>query len=314
MTLVMNDLFDSLDSTRWFTYENSNFGSPDRVQLYKAANVSVGVGSTGATNGTSLKLISKREDVAFGGKTYNFTAGMLDTKSTGTYFCRYGRFEFRCKIPHGQGLWPSIWITTKGGGATLAEIDIMEYFHAQIPGRNSATMHGTDNAGTFHKNWYTNNGAAVNGGWGRTFFEKPTYSPGWHTWTADIIPVTDSTGATKGDIHSPSNFVKVTMYLDGVKVFEFVNTASTNWTTNGGSEDAFWQIYVQGCQIDGPYIGGIDDPLGYSHETGACLISGTPPNSCTITRDGANFIQRAQFGDPSSVLEVDFIRVYKLTS
>lgn len=306
-TQIFEDQFATLDTATWQVYDNSNFGAPDRVQLYKAANVSAGgIGSVGATGGTSLKLTSKRESIIYNGTTYNFTAGMLDTKSVGRYFPRYGRYEFRCKIPHGQGLWPSIWLTAKNGGATTAEMDIMEYFHAQLPGKNSTTLHGTQNDGTFKANRYTNNQ-------NRTYFEHPTYTPDWHIWTQDIVPVTDSTGTTPADASLPSSYVKYTTYLDSVSVYSFVDTSATYYTTNGGGIDDFWQVYAQGCQIDGPWIGGIDDPLGYSHEKGVCLISGTPPNSCAVTRDGTNYVQRAQFGDPSSVLEVDYFRVYKYT-
>jgi beta-glucanase (GH16 family) len=306
MTQVFVDQFGALDTTAWFPYDNSNFGAPDRVQLYKSANAVFGSGSAGAGNGTSLKLLSKRETVVAGGVTYNFTAGMLDTKSVGRYFPRYGRFEFRCKTPHGQGLWPSIWITAKNGGATTAEMDILEYFHGQLPGKNSTTLHGTQNDGSFKANRYTNNQ-------NRTFFEHPTYTPDWHVWAQDILPVTDSSGTTPASATAPSSYVKYTTYLDGVAVYSFVDTSATYYTTNGGDADSFWQIYAQGCQVDGPFVGGIDDPLGYSHEKNQCLISGTPPNTCAITRDGTNFVQRAQFGDPSSVLEVDYVRVYKYT-
>lgn len=313
MTNVLDDQFTTLDPTRWKVYDNSNFGAPTRVQLYKAANVTVGTGTAGATNGTSMKVASQRQAVTFNGANYNFTAGMLDTQGVGKFYPRYGRYEFRCKTPHGQGLWPSIWLTAKNGGATTVELDILEYFHAQIPAKNSTTLHGTDATGTFHANRYTNNGNAANGGYGRTFFEAPTYTPGWHVWTQDIIPVTDATGTTRGDINAPSAYVQFTTYLDGKVVFQFVDTSATYWTTNAGTADQCWQFYVQGCQIDGTYVGGPDDPLGYSHQLGACLIGGTAPNACTVTTGGYT-VQRAQFTDPASVLEVDYVRVYKLTS
>lgn len=315
MTLILDEQWATIDPTRWKVYDNNNFGAPQRVQLYKAANAAAGTGTAGATNGTSLRLTSKREAATFGGTNYNFTAGMLDTRSVGVTWPLYGRYEFRCRTPHGQGLWPSIWLTcdVPHGGATTAELDILEYFHGQLPGSNSTTFHGTDNSGAFHKNWYTNNGGAT--GWPfRTFFEHPTYTPGWHLWTQDIIPVTDATGATKADLTAPSNYVKFSTYLDGVKVFEFVNTSSTHWTTAGGTADQFWNIFVQGCQIGGPYVGYVDDPLGYDTQTNACMISGTPPNACTTTRNGTDFVQRAQFDGVGNVLEVDFLRVYKLTS
>jgi hypothetical protein len=280
-TLTYEDQFTTVDSSRWSVYNNSTFGAPDRIQTYMAANAVTGQASAGATNGNSL------------------------------FYPRYGRFEWRVKIPHGQGLWPALWITASLGGATTCEFDIVEYFHSQLPSKNSSTIHGTDNTGTFHANRYTNNGAAGNGVGGRTFFEAPTYTPGWHTWAADILPVTDSTGNTIGDPTQPSGNVLFIVYLDGTQVWRVVDTSALWWTTNGGTTDSFWNIYLQGCQIDGKFVGHPEDTLGYSHENNICLISGTPPN-CTITTGGFT-VQRAQFNDPASTVEIDYFKNWKYT-
>lgn len=334
LQLVLDEQWTSIDPTRWAVYDNSNYGSPQRVQLYKKENAVAGTGaSSGATGGTSLKLFAKRETVTLNGSqpqyptgnpvsgTFNFTSGMLDSRSVGVTYARYGRYEWRSKMPHGQGLWTSIWLTCDlpHGGASMWELDVVEYFHGQLPGYNSTTLHGsagtTATSGKYATNRYTNNGSQAQGnGWGRTYFEHPTYTPGWHTWTQDIVPVTDATGTTKGDVNSPSQYVKYTTYLDGKKVFEFVDTAAMYYTSNGGDADNFVQFFLQGTQIAGPNVGYVDDPLGYDAQTAKCMISGTPPNSCAITRNGTDYVQRAQFGDPSSVVEIDYIRVYKLTS
>ncbi len=43
---------------------------------------------------------------------------------------RYGRFEFRAKVPYGKGLWPALWMLPQdnayGGWAASGEIDVME--------------------------------------------------------------------------------------------------------------------------------------------------------------------------------------------
>lgn len=315
MTLVIDEQFATVDPTRWSVYDNSNFGSPNRIQIYQAANVVTGQASTGATGGNSLKLLSQETDLGAQitpiYSRYSYTAGMLDSKSVGVYYPRYGRFEWRVKLPHGQGLWPAMWMTARIGGANEAEYDIVEYFHSQVPGRNSSTIHGTANDTTLHKNKYTNNGNPANGVGGRTFFEAPTYTPAFHVWGCEILPVTDATGNTLADPHQPSTYVRLVVDLDGVQAWRVVDTTALHYTTNGGTEDSFWNVYLQGCQIDGTSVGHPEDTLGYSHETGLCLISGTPPN-CAITSGGYT-VQRAQFGDPSSTVEIDYFRNWKYT-
>ncbi len=43
---------------------------------------------------------------------------------------RYGRFEFRARVPHGKGLWPALWLLPLeehyGRWAASGEIDVME--------------------------------------------------------------------------------------------------------------------------------------------------------------------------------------------
>lgn len=310
---ITDDQFSGglLDTTAWSVYDNSTFGSPTRIQTYQAVNAVVGTGSSGATNNTSLKLKTLETDAGSGtlptssnaGTRYSYTAGMVDSKTAGKYYPRYSRFEWRAKIPHGQGLWPSFWLTAKTGGATTCEMDIVEYFHSQIPGKNSTTIHRTNAAGTFVANAYTNNA-------NRTFFEAPTLTPAWHVWTAEIVPVTDSGGLTTGDYTQPSANVRLTVYLDGAQVYQVVDTSALWWTTNGGTEDSFWNIYLQGCQVDGNFVGHPRDTLGLSHWTGNCLISGTAPGSCAVTTGGYN-IQRATFDGVANVTEIDYHRVWK---
>lgn len=309
-TKVVEDQYGS-NPGNWTVYDNSTFGAdPDntRIQRYMAANTIFGQGSAGCTAGTSMKMLCKRE--AIGGN--QFTAGMVDSKSSGKWYPRYGYYEFRTKTPHGQGLWPAWWMTAKNGGATIAEWDVEEYFIGQLPGKNSSTLHGTDNTGTFHSNRYTNNQ-------NRTFFEAPTYTPQWHKWATEIVPVTDSGGNTLADPTLPNTNVRFRVFLDGVEVYRFVDTSALYWTTNGGNEDEFWNIYIQGCQISGKWVGHPDEPLAYSGQLGACLISGTPPDGCTITRGGYTVIRAgapgstATFYDPATTFEVDYFFCAKFT-
>lgn len=61
-------------------------------------------------------------------KTLPFTSGRLRSKNKGDW--KYGRFEARIRLPHGQGTWPAFWMLPTdehyGGWAASGEIDIME--------------------------------------------------------------------------------------------------------------------------------------------------------------------------------------------
>ena len=57
---------------------------------------------------------------------------------------KYGRFEFRAKLPTGQGIWPAIWMLpqspTYGSWAASGEIDILEV-RGQEPTKVLGTLH-----------------------------------------------------------------------------------------------------------------------------------------------------------------------------
>ena len=61
-------------------------------------------------------------------KTLPYTSGRIRSIHKGDW--RYGRFEARVKLPHGQGTWPAFWMLPTdeiyGGWAASGEIDIME--------------------------------------------------------------------------------------------------------------------------------------------------------------------------------------------
>jgi beta-glucanase (GH16 family) len=57
---------------------------------------------------------------------------------------KYGRFEFRAKLPTGQGIWPALWLMPQddkyGGWAASGEIDLMEA-RGQEPNKVLGTLH-----------------------------------------------------------------------------------------------------------------------------------------------------------------------------
>jgi beta-glucanase (GH16 family) len=63
-----------------------------------------------------------------GQATRAFTSARLATQGKAAW--RYGRIEVRARLPHGQGMWPAIWMLPEdnryGAWAASGEIDIME--------------------------------------------------------------------------------------------------------------------------------------------------------------------------------------------
>jgi beta-glucanase (GH16 family) len=76
-----------------------------------------------------------------------YTSARLTTRkrSGGPLFNqRYGRFEFRAKLPTGQGLWPALWMLPQGEKygpwPSSGEIDVMEA-RGQEPTKVLGTLH-----------------------------------------------------------------------------------------------------------------------------------------------------------------------------
>ena len=144
--LVWSDEFDGamLDTNRWtFDVDNgywsdgqwiSGWGN-NELEYYTSRTQNVYV-----ANGV-LHLVARKE--SYGGSSY--TSGRI--KSHGLFSKKYGRFEFRAKLPQGQGFWPALWLLPEypifprgqyGNWAASGEIDVMEN-----RGSDPTTVQGT---------------------------------------------------------------------------------------------------------------------------------------------------------------------------
>ena len=83
------------------------------------------------------------------GSNTTYTSGRIRT--TNLFSQAYGLFEFRAKLPAGQGLWPAIWMMPKdsayGGWPRSGEIDILEN-RGQDTGEIQGTLHSGTSPGT----------------------------------------------------------------------------------------------------------------------------------------------------------------------
>ncbi|CAN5583129.1 hypothetical protein BH09PLA1_BH09PLA1_08280 [soil metagenome] len=108
--------------------QNNPFGLPGQqtTPAVGANNNNVFVN----TDATGMGALTLRA-IGTGSGTVNYTSGRIKTgPSTNLFSQTGGLFEFRAKMPAGNGLWPALWLMPKnmeyGGWPTSGEIDIFE--------------------------------------------------------------------------------------------------------------------------------------------------------------------------------------------
>jgi beta-glucanase (GH16 family) len=55
-----------------------------------------------------LRVQAEKRGAFYAGKQRSFTSGMMTTY--GKFSQQYGRFEIRCRVPKGKGMWPAFWL------------------------------------------------------------------------------------------------------------------------------------------------------------------------------------------------------------
>jgi beta-glucanase (GH16 family) len=84
------------------------------------------------------KMIIEAKQQAFGGK--NYTSARIKTDGKKSF--KYGRIDFRAKLPQGKGIWPAFWMMPQanvyGTWPRSGELDIME-----VVGHEPNKVHGT---------------------------------------------------------------------------------------------------------------------------------------------------------------------------
>src|SRR5690606_8308152 len=155
--LVWSDEFDgtAIDSEKWSHEVNCAGGGNNELQCYtaRAENSYLADGQ--------LHIVARAEtysgpahfddDPAYNAedtsKTQPYTSARLRSKHKGDW--KYGRMEISAKMPHGQGIWPAIWMmpteSVYGPWPASGEIDIFEAVNLTTPlnGGINNDVHGT---------------------------------------------------------------------------------------------------------------------------------------------------------------------------
>ena len=125
----------SLNLKNW-TFENGD-GCPslcgwgnNELQFYRPEN-------THFENGKMI-IDAKKEEY----ENKKFTSSKI--VSRGKQVFKFGRIDFRAKLPQGQGIWPAFWMLPQhklyGNWPQSGEIDIMEMIGKE-PSKNYGTLH-----------------------------------------------------------------------------------------------------------------------------------------------------------------------------
>jgi beta-glucanase (GH16 family) len=163
-SLVWSDEFNgsgAIDNNKWFHQTQlPQAGSwyNGEVQHYTNRNT-----NSFMQNG-NLSILAKKENFTDQGFTKNYTSARLNSK----FAFKYGRVEFRAKLPSGVGTWPALWMLGKNidengaywdnmGYGNLAwpacgEVDIMEHWgnnqnYVQSAMHTPSSFGGTVNLG-----------------------------------------------------------------------------------------------------------------------------------------------------------------------
>ena len=84
-----------------------------------------------------LHIKAERREAIYDNKPRTYTSGMMSTHDRFTQ--EFGRFEIRCRVPGGKGLWPAFWLLPEPLGWP-PEIDVLEILGHQ-PNKVYLTHH-----------------------------------------------------------------------------------------------------------------------------------------------------------------------------
>jgi beta-glucanase (GH16 family) len=265
---VLAEEFDGteVEPTRWRTLHNTYGDGNNELACLQPANVTVA--------GGTARITARAETATCpGGKVRAFTSGFLSARDAGRWYPLLGRYEIRARVPHGQGVWPAFWLRHRNGAST-AEVDVLEVFHAQRPGTAQHAVHVGGSRRSLA--WVDLEPAVVGTG-------------AWHTYAVDIR------AASGGGIE----FV---FAIDGDETHRWTDPVAA-WADDAPA-DATWDIAVN-LAVGGNWIGHPQQQLGYLPNPDRCSRTlrapDAGPESCPT--DGIHL------ADLPALYEIDWIRV-----
>ena len=162
--LTFEDEFNgtSLDTKKWNPNDPWGQERNHELQAYvmNAFEVKDGV----------LRIQAQRGAATYAGKPRTYTSGMMTTY--GKFSQQYGRFEIRCRVPAGKGMWPAFWLLPEPLDWP-PEIDVLEILGHE-PNKVYMTHHFRDEQ---------RNPKSHGGSW-----SGPDFSAGFHEFAVEWSP------------------------------------------------------------------------------------------------------------------------------
>jgi beta-glucanase (GH16 family) len=226
------------DLTGW-TYDLGGGGwGNNEKEVYTNSTNNVHVNAEAGTGIGALHI----DAIATGsGASQTYTSGRI--KTTNLFSQAYGLFEFRAKLPAGQGLWPALWMMPKdsayGGWPTSGEIDVLE-----STGQNTGLVQGSLHSGSSPGTHVTQT---------KTFSQSGSEPAGfattaWHTY--DLL----------WDQGSSNNAATFNWYVDGI-LYEtqhggwFIPTTAVPQGTNKDAPFDKPFYIIMNLAVGGDYVG-----------------------------------------------------------
>lgn len=144
MNIVWTDEFDGTEiNTNIWTYDLGAGGWGNSELEYYTSRTNNAYVSNGL-----LHIVARKE--SYGGASY--TSARLKTQ--GLFSCKYGRIEWRAKLPQGVGFWPALWMLGTNinnvGWPGCGEIDVMENNGSNVFMAQGSIHSGSDATAIYH--------------------------------------------------------------------------------------------------------------------------------------------------------------------
>jgi beta-glucanase (GH16 family) len=175
--LTFDDEFDgtALDLSKWTPADPWGRERNRELQAY--------VTNAFAVKDGLLHVRAEKQPAFYSGKDRAYTSGMMTT--LGKFSQEYGRFEIRCRVPKGKGMWPAFWLLPDPR-RWPPEIDVLEILGHQ-PDKVYMTHHFRNAQGRH---------GSHGGSW-----VGPDFSAGFHDFAVEWSPA------------------RIVWYVDGVERF-----------------------------------------------------------------------------------------------
>lgn len=150
--MIFNDEFDgtSLDTSKWsydegFLLDENDINTAgwgnQELEYYTRDNVSVKDGTLNINMKKQSKEFTQKNDSSKKA-TAQYSSGKITTKDK--FSVKYGRVDFRAKMPTGTGVWPAMWMLPNdsryGSWPLSGEIDVFEG-RGRTPNMVFGTLH-----------------------------------------------------------------------------------------------------------------------------------------------------------------------------